>query len=109
MAERLHRTGVLLESEDYERLTSLARSEGRSLSAVLREIVHDALRPREGRRSPEERQVLLEQLADLKRHREEILAERGGKPLELDMAELIRAGREERDEEILAAIKSSRS
>jgi hypothetical protein len=53
--------------------------------------------------------VLLEQLEDLKRHREEILAERGGKPLELDMAELIRAGREERDEEILAAIKLSRS
>jgi predicted CopG family antitoxin len=109
MAERLHRARILLETEDYERLTDLAHREGRSVSAVVREIVHDALGSREERRSPEERQRLLAQLEEVRRHREAILAERGGAPLDIDVAELIREGREERDREILAAIEPSRS
>ena len=105
MAEHLRRTQILLEPEDYERLAALARREGRSLSEVAREIVHHALRPREERRSPEERQRLLAQLEEVRHHREALLAEHGGVPLEMDVADLIRAGREERDREILAAIE----
>jgi predicted CopG family antitoxin len=109
MAEHLRRTQILLEPEDYERLADLARREGRSLSEVVREIVHDALGPREERRSPEERQHLLAQLEEVRRHREALLAERGGAILEIDVADLIRDGREERDREILAAIEPPRS
>ncbi len=110
MAEHLRRTQTLLEPEDYDRLADLARREGRSLSSVVREIVHDALGPREERRrSPEERQRLLAQLEEVRRDREALLAARGGVLLEMDAADLIRVGREERDREILAAIESSRS
>jgi predicted CopG family antitoxin len=109
MAEHLRRTQTLLEPEDYERLANLARRDGRSLSAVVREIVHAALGPREERRNPEERQRLLAQLEEMRQDREALLAERGGVLLEMDVADLIRAGREERDREILAAIEPSRS
>ena len=45
--KNLYRTQVLLEPEQYTTLTKLAESEGKSLSALLREMVAQALAGRQ--------------------------------------------------------------
>ena len=99
MAQRFHRTQLLLEPEQYEGLKSIAEREHRSLSDMLREIVQREL----DRRGQDARETLKLQLAGLDRirqHREDILASRGGKPIDWDVVELINQMREERDDEI---------
>ena len=46
---------------------------------------------------------LLAGIESVRRTREEILARRGGEPLNVNVADMIRQMRDERDEEILAA------
>lgn len=41
----MHRTQILIEEWQYERLRSRAEREGRSLSDLVREILGDALEP----------------------------------------------------------------
>jgi hypothetical protein len=50
----------------------------------------------------------LEALERIREHREAILAERGGKPIDLDLVETIKQMREERDEHNLAIILHGR-
>ena len=51
-----------------------------------------------------DRQRYLEGLERIHEHREAILKERGGKPIDIDVVELINQMREERDAQILRAI-----
>jgi predicted DNA-binding protein len=92
----MHRTQILLEPEQHQALGQIARQEGRSVSDVVRKIVQHALEQRE-----EERQATIARRMDamerIRQHREEILAERGGKPLDFDVVEAINQAREEQD------------
>ena len=47
--QNLYRTQVLLEPQQYQQLTALAESEGISLSALLRQMVSEALEDRRRR------------------------------------------------------------
>lgn len=107
MAERLHRTQILLDPKQHQALARLARNEGRSISDLVREIVQQALAQRE----QQAQATLQRQLAALQRireHRNAILARRGGRPLELDAASLIHQVREEQDERNLADLHDHR-
>jgi predicted CopG family antitoxin len=107
MAERTYRTQILLEPAQHEELAELARSEGRSVSDLVREIIRERLeqRKREGRAVRERR---LEALERIREHRDAILAERGGRPIDIDVVELINQMREERDAHNLAIIFQDR-
>ena len=96
MAERMHRTQILLEPEQHRYLTALAQSQGRSLSDIIRDLVSRYLIEQDAARA--------EQLAALERirhHRAQVLARRDGRPLEIDVAALVEELREERDREVL--------
>ncbi len=91
----LYRAQVLLEAGQQAQIAELARRQGRSFSEVMREIVQEYLDEQE-RRSAEQQSAF----EKLKAHREEMLAKRNGKPLELDSAALIHEMREERTDEL---------
>lgn len=96
MAERMQRTQILLEPAQHRALADLARSEGRSISDVVRGMVREQL----ARRQEDEEADLQRQLAALegiRQHRDSILSQRGGRPLELDVVEMIHQMRAERD------------
>ena len=96
MPQPLHRTQILLESAQHAALTRMARDQGRSLSDLVREIVRRELEHRASAEAAElERR--LEGLEGIRQHRGEVLARLGGRPLDLDVAALIRDLREERD------------
>ena len=104
--EKFRRTQILLTSEQHRALVEIARREGRSISALVREIVQKEL---DQRRVNEEdpsarKQRRLDALERIREHREAILRENGGKPLDINVVELINQMREERDAQILAAI-----
>lgn len=100
MAGKLYRTQVLLEPEQHRALAEISRRERRSISQVVREVVAAGLLRRE-QEAEARRARGLEALERIQRHREEILAERGGKPIEVDVVATINEMREERDEQIL--------
>jgi predicted DNA-binding protein len=102
MAEHLQQTSILLEPEQHEKLARIANREHRTVSELVQEILQAELERRE--EAAEGREQRLEQLEQLKRHREEMLARRGGQPLNINVAELLNEMRDERDGEILANI-----
>jgi predicted DNA-binding protein len=94
----MYRTQVLLEPGQHKALAALAQRRGTSVSQVLREIVEEYL--------VEQDTELDQRLAALERirqHREEMLARRGGRPMDIDVVALIEENREERTREILDA------
>jgi predicted DNA-binding protein len=107
MAARMHRTQILLEPEQHQALGQIARKEGRSVSDVVREFVRQALCERE-QREDAELQRDLEALERIRLHREEILAERGGKPLDFDVVEAINQARDEQDDRNFSLIFGNR-
>jgi predicted DNA-binding ribbon-helix-helix protein len=107
MGERMHRTQILLEPAQHKALNEIARSEGRSVSEVVREIIRERLEEREQEVSAEVKRRL-EALERIRAHREAILARRGGKPIEIDVVEMINQMREERDAENFAIILGHR-
>jgi predicted CopG family antitoxin len=103
VAERMHRTQILLEPEQHRALAELARSEGRSVSELVREIIRQRLAERE-RKIDADVKRRLEALERIRGHREAILARRGGQPLEIDVVEMINQMREERHARSLAIL-----
>ncbi|MBI3973154.1 MAG: ribbon-helix-helix protein, CopG family [Chloroflexi bacterium] len=103
MAERLYRTQVLLEPEQHRALSEIAQREGRSISDVVREMIREQLKEREqAKEAALQRDLAL--FERIRQHREAILAERGGKPLDIDVVEMINQMRDERDEELYSVI-----
>lgn len=94
---------ILLEPEQHRQLAEIAKRENRSLSAVVREAVTEYVTAQTQENLRERR---LRALETIREHRQAILRERGGKPIEIDAVELIHRMREERDSELLAAIES---
>jgi hypothetical protein len=107
MSERLYRAQILIEQRQHKTLAQIARQEGRSMSDVARELIRLGLEARN--ETPEARwrrhDRALEQAARL---RERILQRRGGRPLNVDAADLIRSMREERDADIIRALTDDR-
>ncbi|HEV8636366.1 MAG TPA: ribbon-helix-helix domain-containing protein [Chloroflexota bacterium] len=100
MAVTFHRTQVLLEPEQHRALSALARREGRSMSDLLREIVRRELARREQELEAKKRQWL-EGLERIEQRKQEMLARRGGKPIDIDVVQLINEARDERIDQIL--------
>ena len=100
MAERLYRTQVLLEPEQHRVLAEMAHREGRSISDVVRTMIREQLAQRE-EAADAARERQLAALERIREHRAAILAARDGRPLELDVVEMIHQMRAERDAEIL--------
>ncbi len=98
MRNTLYRAQILLEPEQHEALAEIARQENRSISEVVRAALREWLS--EHQESEAVRQQL-EALKVIQAHREELLARRGGQPLEIDAAALLGAVREERANELL--------
>ncbi len=107
MGRRMQRTQLLLEPEQHYALAEIARKEGRSISDVVREMVQRQIEQRrETARADLERR--LEALQRIRRHRDEVVERRGGRPVDLDVASLIRQVREERDGHDLNAFDDRR-
>jgi predicted CopG family antitoxin len=98
MKTRMLRTQILLEPEQHQRLLELAQTEKRSLSDLVREMLHAQLetRKQEATRLLQRR---LAALAQIKVHRQQLLDRRGGQPLPFQPQQLIEQLREERDEQ----------
>lgn len=106
MAEKMHRTQILLEPDQHKALAELATREGRSISEIAREMIGRQLEQRK-LVADEVREQRLEALERIKQHREEILAERGGEYIDFDVVEAINQMREERDAENWAILTGS--
>ena len=103
----LHRTQILLERDQDEALTAIARREGRSLSEVVRTFLQQQL-DQEQQAADSRLQRQLEALELIRQHRQAILGEQGGVPLDLDVVEMIQQGREEQDAFIFDALRDHR-
>ena len=107
MAERMHRTQILLEPAQHAWLVDVAQSEERSVSELIREMVDHQIQDRELEAETTKRR----RLAALKRiseRREKMLEEMGGQPISGDTAEMINRMREERDAEIFETLTGRR-
>ncbi len=103
MGEKLTRTQVLLAERQRAALTDIAERSGRSVSEVVRDVVDRYL----AEQDKEELDRFLRALDRIRKHGEDYLAA-GGKPLDVDMAEMINEMREERDAEIVANLHEHR-
>jgi len=95
------RTHIMLDPKQHRRLAQLARQQGRSVSDLAREIIQEGIDQRQ-LLLKDRREQRMQALLKAREVREAILQERGGVPLNLDLAELINKMREERDDEILS-------
>lgn len=97
MVGKLYRTQILLEPEQHQELIEIARSEGRSVSDLIREMLKGVL---EHRRADQDAEIKrkLEALDGIRRFREEILRENNGQPIDFDVVKAINLAREEQDE-----------
>ena len=100
-----YRTQILFEPEQHQALTEISQREGRSVSELVREIIQAHLDEQE---TEAEFQMRMEALERITMHRAKILARREGKPLTVDVVELIHQMREERVEAILNAGSNER-
>ena len=93
---KLRPTQIRLEPEQHRELVKIARSEGRSVSALVREIVKKHLEQHVANSTSIERR--LEAFERIRQFREEILRERNGEYIDFDFVEALNQAREEQDE-----------
>lgn len=106
MADRLYRTQILLAPEQHKALAEIAHKEGRSISDVARQTIGLGLK--QLKQSEEaDLQKKLDALERIRENKNKILKRRGGKPIDIDVVELINQMREERDAHILAVIANA--
>jgi len=96
---KMRKAQILLGLDQYQKLAEIARREGGSVSSLVRQAVRQWLA---GYGEQEALRQRLEGLEQIDAHRQAILAERGGKPLEIDPATVIEQMRQERDDELLS-------
>lgn len=85
------RVQILLEPGQRLALALRAKQTGRSISDLVREFVQKGLE------ATDSKQDVIE---TIRAHRKEMLARRGGKPIEQDPADILNQMREERDDEL---------
>jgi len=95
---KMHRSQILLEPDQHQKLADIAQREGTSISEIVRVAVSQWLAER---REDEVLRRRMEALGQIDQHRQAILTRRNGKPLEIDLTTAIEQMREERDDELL--------
>lgn len=90
----------MLDPEQKRALEKIAQQQGRSVSELAMEYITDGIE-RFNRERAESIQRRLAALERAEQVREMIRLERGGKPLDVDIVEIIQEMREERDGDIL--------
>ena len=80
MAERMRRTQILLEPTQHTWLAETARSEERSISDLIREMVDRQIQDTE-RQAEVDKQRRLAALEHIAQRREKMLEEMGGEPI----------------------------
>jgi hypothetical protein len=97
---KMHRAQILLNPEQHDALAEIARREGTSISEIVRTAVASWL---EERQQDERTRKKPEALDTIREHRQALLDQHKGQPLNIDLANLIEQMREERDHELLAS------
>ncbi|MDQ5865379.1 MAG: ribbon-helix-helix domain-containing protein [Chloroflexota bacterium] len=97
MVGKLYRTQILLEPEQHQELSAIAKREGRSISELVREFVQCQL---EQRKAEQDKAIgkRVEAFERILQRREQILAERGGEYIDFDFVQALHEAREEQDE-----------
>ena len=98
---KMHRVKIFLDHKLLSALLKIARKEGASISEIIRTELKEWLTERQEQDMLNRR---LEDLQVIENHRQEILARRGGKPLDIDVAQVIRRMRTERTNELMASV-----
>ncbi|HEY0071185.1 MAG TPA: hypothetical protein VGE04_14560 [Chloroflexia bacterium] len=106
MVGKLYRTQILLEPEQHRELAAIAKTEGRSISELVREFVQCQLEQRKTEQSATIKRRL-EALEGIRQFREEVLRENTGQPIDFDIVEAVNQAREEQDERNWSILTSS--
>ncbi|MGC1376994.1 MAG: hypothetical protein WA821_12255 [Anaerolineales bacterium] len=85
------RVQILLEPGQRLALALRAKQTGRSVSDLVREFVQKGLEPTTGKQNV---------IETIRAHRQEMLARRAGKSLDLNLADVLNEMREERGDEL---------
>jgi hypothetical protein len=104
MSKAKYRAQILLEQEQHTALAEIAHRQNRSISELTREIVAQYITQQD-----ENLRQRLDVIEQIKQHRAEMLARRGGRHIEIDITALIEAAREERSNELFTNIFGDRS
>ena len=107
MAERMHRTQILLEPTQHAWLADVARSEERSISDLIREMVNSQIQERE-RQTETTKKRQLAALERISQRCEKMLEEMGGQPIPVEGTDVIDRIREERSAEIYGTLTGRR-
>ena len=106
MADRMHRTQILIEPEQHAQLVNLAKEQERSISDIIREIVGQYLADRTEDVRWQGRFTQLKRAREL---RESIREERGGKPIDLNLVNELNEIRQQRDKDLLMMDRADES
>jgi hypothetical protein len=98
---KMHRVQIFLDDELLRKLAKIARKKGTSISEIIPTAVKEWLT---GCQEQDMLNKRLEDLQVIENHRQEILARRGGEPLDIDVAEMIERMRTERINEITSSV-----
>jgi predicted CopG family antitoxin len=98
---KMHRVNIFLDDELLRKLAKIARKKGTSISEIIPTTVKEWLT---GCQEQDMLNKRLEDLQVIENHRQEILARRGGEPLDIDVAEMIERMRTERINEITSSV-----
>ncbi len=96
---KMHRAQILLDPEQHNALAEIARRDGTSISEIVRTVVESWLIER---RQEESTRRQLEALDTIREHRQALLDQHKGQPLNIDLSNFIEEMREERDDELRA-------
>lgn len=92
----MHRAQILLEPGQHRALQNLAKSQGRSISSVVREMINKQLQKyREEQDNLVSRQMAV--IDCIRRHKTDLVNRRHGKAIETDIVRMIDENRDERD------------
>ncbi len=107
MPTRMHRTQILIDPEQHQILAEIAQDENRSISEIIREMLQAQLAKR-AQNAQTIRENRLAGLSRIQRHRQQILDRLDGKPLEININDLINEMRDERDEQFFTNLSHHR-
>lgn len=102
----MHRAQILLDPQQHQALRNIAKRQGRSISAVVREMINDQLlRVREEQDSQIRHHLaVIDRIRD---HKKALLDKRDSRPIAVDIVRIIEENRTERDGSIVEAGRPS--
>ena len=92
----MHRAQILLDEGQHRALQNLAKSQGRSISSVVREMINKQLQ----KYREEQDSIFLRQSAvinRIRRHKADLVNRRHGNAIEIEVVRMIDENRDERD------------